>query len=44
MHLRPIELFFEFERLLKLVVINDSSGKALYDLLKQNFEKYRISK
>lgn len=32
-----------FERLLKLVVVKDSSGKALYDLLKQNFEKCGIS-
>lgn len=32
-----------FERLLKLVIVKDSSGKALYDLIKQNFETCGIS-
>jgi len=31
-----------FKRLLKLVVVKDSSGQALYDLLKQNLEKCGI--
>lgn len=32
-----------FEWLLNLVITKNSSGKALYDSLKQNFEKCKIS-